>query len=67
MRVCVVGGTGNISFGIVNAVLHEGHEVTVYVRGDSPETCPLTSTARAATAVTGPASSLRSGPVASTR
>jgi nucleoside-diphosphate-sugar epimerase len=33
MKVCIVGGTGNISTAIVNKLLEEGHEVTVYNRG----------------------------------
>lgn len=33
MRVVVVGGTGNISLGVVRALLEFGHEVTVYNRG----------------------------------
>ena len=33
MRVVVVGGTGNISTGVVKALLQFGHEVTVYNRG----------------------------------
>ncbi len=33
MRVIVVGGTGNISTGIVKALLRFGHSVTVFNRG----------------------------------
>ena len=33
MRVVVVGGTGNISTGVVKALLGRGHEVTVFTRG----------------------------------
>jgi nucleoside-diphosphate-sugar epimerase len=33
MRVVVVGGTGNISTGVVKALLRWGHEVAVYNRG----------------------------------
>lgn len=33
MRVVVVGGTGNISTGVVKALLQWGHEVTVFNRG----------------------------------
>jgi nucleoside-diphosphate-sugar epimerase len=33
MRVVVVGGTGNISTGVVKALLQWGHEVTVFTRG----------------------------------
>lgn len=36
MRVCVVGGTGNISTSIVKLLLEVGHEVTVFNRGVSP-------------------------------
>jgi nucleoside-diphosphate-sugar epimerase len=35
MRVCVVGGTGNISTSIVRLLLELGHEVTCYNRGRS--------------------------------
>ena len=33
MRVCVVGGTGNISTGIVRLLVEVGHQVTVFNRG----------------------------------
>ena len=33
MKVCVVGGTGNISTSIVALLLDQGHEVTVFNRG----------------------------------
>ena len=33
MRVVVIGGTGNISTGVVKALLQWGHEVTVFNRG----------------------------------
>ena len=33
MRVCVVGGTGNISTSIVRLLLEVGHEVTLFNRG----------------------------------
>lgn len=36
MRVCIVGGTGNISTSIVKLLLECGHEVTVFNRGLSP-------------------------------
>lgn len=36
MRVCVVGGTGNISTSIVRLLLETGHEVTVFNRGQRP-------------------------------
>ena len=40
MRVCIVGGTGNIRMPIVNLLVEIGHEVTCYnrgVSGDVPE------------------------------
>ncbi len=37
MRVCVVGGTGNISTGIVRRLLECGHEVTCFNRGQRCE------------------------------
>jgi nucleoside-diphosphate-sugar epimerase len=33
MRVCVVGGTGNISKSIVRKLLDDGHDVTCFTRG----------------------------------
>lgn len=33
MRVCVIGGTGNISTSVVRLLLAQGHEVTCYNRG----------------------------------
>lgn len=36
MRVCVVGGTGNISTSIVRLLAEVGHEVTVFNRGQTP-------------------------------
>lgn len=33
MRVCIVGGTGNISSSIVPSLLEKGHEVTIFNRG----------------------------------
>jgi len=36
MRVCVIGGTGNISTSIVRLLLEVGHEVTVFNRGIAP-------------------------------
>jgi nucleoside-diphosphate-sugar epimerase len=36
MRVCVIGGTGNISTSIVKLLVEVGHEVTVFNRGVSP-------------------------------
>ena len=35
MKVCVVGGTGNISLSIVNLLLELGHDVTFFNRGQS--------------------------------
>jgi len=35
MKVCLVGGTGNISSAVVNKLLELGHEVTVFNRGSS--------------------------------
>ncbi len=40
MRVCVVGGTGNISTGIVKALLAFGHEVSVFTRGQRESRLP---------------------------
>lgn len=40
MKVCVVGGTGNISSSVVNRLLEMGHDVTCFNRGrhgNSPE------------------------------
>jgi len=37
MKICVVGGTGNISTSIVKLLLQQGHEVTVFNRGKSGE------------------------------
>jgi len=36
MRVCVVGGTGNISTSIVRLLVETGHEVSVFNRGKTP-------------------------------
>lgn len=33
MKICIVGGTGNISTGIVRLLLEQGHEVTCFNRG----------------------------------
>jgi nucleoside-diphosphate-sugar epimerase len=33
MRVCIVGGTGNISSSIVRLLLEQGHNVTIFNRG----------------------------------
>ena len=35
MRICVVGGTGNISAAIVQLLVEQGHEVTCFNRGRS--------------------------------
>ena len=35
MKVCVVGGTGNISTGIVRLLIEVGHEVTLFNRGNT--------------------------------
>lgn len=35
MRICVVGGTGNISTSFVTLLLEKGHEVTCFNRGQS--------------------------------
>ncbi|MBI4552581.1 MAG: hypothetical protein HY710_09970, partial [Candidatus Latescibacteria bacterium] len=35
MRICVVGGTGNISLSFVRLLVQQGHEVTCYNRGKS--------------------------------
>lgn len=35
MKVCIVGGTGNISTSITRLLLQEGHQVTCYNRGKS--------------------------------
>ena len=40
MRVCVVGGTGNISTGIVRLLVEVGHEVTVFNRGKTRSAPP---------------------------
>jgi nucleoside-diphosphate-sugar epimerase len=40
MRVVVVGGTGNISTGIVKSLLSLGHEVTVFTRGQRESRLP---------------------------
>jgi nucleoside-diphosphate-sugar epimerase len=40
MKVCVIGGTGNISSGIVSALLADGHDVTAFVRGNRIDELP---------------------------
>ena len=37
MKVLVIGGTGNISRGIVAALLNQNHEVTLFNRGKHPD------------------------------
>lgn len=37
MKICIVGGSGNISTAIVTLLLQQGHEVTCYNRGQSGE------------------------------
>ena len=37
MKICIVGGTGNISQPIVNLLLEQGHAVTVFNRGQSAQ------------------------------
>lgn len=34
MRICIVGGTGNISTSIVSLLVKQGHEVTIFNRGE---------------------------------
>jgi nucleoside-diphosphate-sugar epimerase len=36
MKICIVGGTGNISSAVVTRLLRLGHEVTVFNRGLAP-------------------------------
>lgn len=36
MKVCVIGGTGNISTSIVRLLMQVGHDVTVFNRGQRP-------------------------------
>ncbi len=40
MKVCVVGGTGNISSSIVRLLVQVGHDVTVFNRGKSSSAAP---------------------------
>ena len=40
MKVCVVGGTGNISTSIVHLLVEVGHEVTLFNRGKRPGVPP---------------------------
>lgn len=40
MRVCIVGGTGNISTAIVRLLITQGHDVTVYNRGITKNEIP---------------------------
>jgi nucleoside-diphosphate-sugar epimerase len=36
IKICILGGTGNISTSIVDLLLKNGHEVTCYNRGNAP-------------------------------
>ncbi len=38
MKICIVGGTGNISLPIVRLLLEQGHDVTTYNRNQKGET-----------------------------
>ncbi|MFN5934593.1 MAG: NAD-dependent epimerase/dehydratase family protein, partial [Roseiflexaceae bacterium] len=40
MHVLIIGGTGTISRAIVRALLHNGHRVTVYNRGQRADQPP---------------------------
>lgn len=40
MRVVIIGGTGNISRGVVRALLEHGHEVTMFNRGQTDGPTP---------------------------
>ena len=40
MKVLIIGGTGNISRGIVGALLKRNHEVVMFNRGQHPECTP---------------------------
>ena len=40
MRICVVGGTGNISSAVVSRLLELGHAVTVFNRGQTRSAPP---------------------------
>jgi nucleoside-diphosphate-sugar epimerase len=46
MRVCVVGGTGNISTSIVRLLRDVGHEVTVFTRGSKTPDAPAVKAMR---------------------
>ena len=37
MKVLIIGGTGNISRGIVAALLQRNHEVVMFNRGQHPD------------------------------
>ena len=40
MKVLVIGGTGNISRRIVSALLNRNHQVTIFNRGQHPDSPP---------------------------
>ena len=40
MKVLIIGGTGNISRGIVGALLKRNHEVVMFNRGQHPDAPP---------------------------
>ena len=40
MKVLIIGGTGNISRGIVAALLQRNHEVVMFNRGQHPDAPP---------------------------
>jgi nucleoside-diphosphate-sugar epimerase len=40
MKICVIGGTGNISSAFIQLLLEKGHEVTCYNRGISSSVLP---------------------------
>ena len=40
MRVLVIGGTGNISSGVVAALLERNHQVVLFNRGQRPDPPP---------------------------
>lgn len=44
MRICIVGGTGNISRAVVDLLVHHGHDVTVFNRGNRDKTLEIVKT-----------------------
>lgn len=40
MRILIIGGTRNIGFSLAQELLAEGHQVTVFNRGKTPDTLP---------------------------